>query len=104
MFYGGDTAQSGSRIGRRDAERRRASVSIDSAYGERFTTSSRLAGEGSPPYQAVVYFRSNASSKKRSRMRTGSGSTTIPRSGRVLVRPIMAGDLRASLNVPSGRG
>ena len=32
------------------------SVSIDSAYGERFTIHLDLPAKASPPYQAVVYF------------------------------------------------
>ena len=35
---------------------RRESVSIDSAYGERFTIHLDLPARASPPYQAVVYF------------------------------------------------
>ena len=38
------------------SDSRRESVSIDSAYGERFTIHLDLPAKASPPYQAVVYF------------------------------------------------
>ena len=83
---------------------RRESVSIDSAYGERFTIHLDLPARASPPYQAVVYFPgSNALEQKTFEDAYWERFDYIPRSGRVLVRPIMARMYERSLNVPSGR-
>ena len=83
---------------------RRESVSIDSAYGERFTIHLDLPARASPPYQAVVYFPgANALEQKTFEDAYWERFDYIPRSGRVLVRPIMAGMYERSLNVPSGR-
>jgi dienelactone hydrolase len=86
------------------SDSRRESVSIDSAYGERFTIHLDLPAKASPPYQAVVYFPgSNALEQKTFEDAYWERFDYIPRSGRVLVRPIMAGMYERSLNVPSGR-
>ena len=83
---------------------RRESVSIDSAYGERFTIHLDLPARASPPYQAVVYFPgANALEQKTFEDAYWERFDYIPRSGRVLVRPIMAEMYERSLNVPSGR-
>jgi len=83
---------------------RRESVSIDSAYGERFTIHLDVPAKASPPYQAVVYFPgSNALEQKTFKDAYWERFDYIPRSGRVLVRPIMAEMYERSLNVPSGR-
>ena len=86
------------------SDSRRESVSIDSAYGERFTIHLDLPARASPPYQAVVYFPgANALEQKTFEDAYWERFDYIPRSGRVLVRPIMAGMYERSLNVPSGR-
>ena len=83
---------------------RRERVSIDSAYGERFTIHLDLPARASPPYQAVVYFPgANALEQKTFEDAYWERFDYIPRSGRVLVRPIMAEMYERSLNVPSGR-
>ena len=75
---------------------RRESVSIDSAYGERFTIHLDLPAKASPPYQAVVYFPgANALEQKTFGDAYWERFDYIPRSGRVLVRPIMAEHVRA---------
>jgi dienelactone hydrolase len=82
---------------------RRERVSIDSAYGERFTIHLDLPAKASPPYQAVVYFPgSNALEQRTFEDAYWERFDYIPRSGRVLVRPIMAEMYERSLNVPSG--
>ena len=61
------------------SDSRRESVSVDSAYGERFTIHLDLPAKASPRYQAVVYFPgANALEQKTFGERTGSGSTTSP--------------------------
>lgn len=72
---------------------RRETVSLDAAYGgERFQVHLYFPRNATPPYQAVVYFPSAASL----RLRT-SGATDVnyvafvPRSGRVLVHPVLKG-------------
>ena len=72
---------------------RRESVSIDAAYGgERFTVHLDLPKRGSPPYQAVVYFPGdNAFEQSTFEEAYWENFDYIPRSGRVLVRPILAG-------------
>jgi dienelactone hydrolase len=83
---------------------RRESVSIDSAYGERFTIHLDLPARASPPYQAVVYFPgANALQQETFEDAYWERFDYIPRSGRVLVRPVMADMYERSLNVPSGR-
>ena len=86
------------------SDSRRESVSIDSAYGERFTIHLDLPAKASPPYQAVVYFPgANALEQKTFGDAYWERFDYIPRSGRVLVRPIMAGMYERSVNVPSGQ-
>jgi predicted esterase len=72
---------------------RRESVSIDAAYGgERFTVHLDLPKRASPPYQAVVYFPGdNAFEQSTFEPAYWENFDYIPKSGRVLVRPIMAG-------------
>ncbi len=71
---------------------KRESVSIDAAYGgERFTVHLDLPKRASPPYQAVVYFPgSNALEQATFEDAYWERFDYIPRSGRVLVRPVMA--------------
>ncbi len=72
---------------------RRESVSIDAAYGgERFTVHLDLPKRGSPPYKAVVYFPGdNAFEQSTFEVAYWENFDYIPKSGRVLVRPILAG-------------
>lgn len=72
---------------------RRESVSIDAAYGgERFTVHLDLPKRGSPPYKAVVYFPGdNAFEQSTFEEAYWENFDYIPRSGRVLVRPVLAG-------------
>ncbi len=72
---------------------RRESVSIDAAYGgERFTVHLDLPKQGSPPYQAVVYFPGdNAFEQPTFEAAYWERFEYIPKSGRVLVRPILSG-------------
>jgi pimeloyl-ACP methyl ester carboxylesterase len=72
---------------------RRESVSIDAAYGkERFTVHLDLPTTGDPPYRAVVYFPgSNATEQSTFEDAYWERFDYIPRSGRALVRPVLAG-------------
>ena len=74
------------------ADWKRESVSIDAAYGgERFTVHLDLPKRASPPYQAVVYFPgSNALEQSTFDDMYWERFDYIPRSGRVLVRPVLA--------------
>ena len=74
------------------ADWKRESVSIDAAYGgERFTVHLDLPKRASPPYQAVVYFPgSNALEHSTFEDMYWERFDYIPRSGRVLVRPVLA--------------
>jgi eukaryotic-like serine/threonine-protein kinase len=72
---------------------RRETVSLDAAYGgERFQVHLYFPRNATPPYHAVIYFPSSAAT----RLPT-SGATDInfvsfvPRSGRVLVHPVLKG-------------
>ena len=63
-----------------------------------------MPAKASPPYQAVVYFPgSNALEQKTFKDAYWERFDYIPRSGRVLVRPIMAEMYERSLNGPTGR-
>jgi predicted esterase len=71
----------------------RETISLDAAYGgERFEVHLYFPRNATPPYQAVVYFPSSAAVRLRS-----SGATDVqyvsfvPRSGRVLVHPVLKG-------------
>jgi pimeloyl-ACP methyl ester carboxylesterase len=72
---------------------RRESVSIDAAYGkERFTVHLDLPTTGDPPYRAVVYFPgSNATEQSTFEDAYWERFDYVPRSGRALVRPVLAG-------------
>ena len=74
------------------ADWKRESVSIDAAYGgERFTVHLDLPERASPPYQAVVYFPgANALEQSTFEDMYWERFDYIPRSGRVLVRPVLA--------------
>ena len=72
---------------------RRETVTLDAAYGgERFTVHLYFPRDVSPPYQAVVYYPSGASLRLRESGTTDVGYVSfIPRSGRVLVHPVLKG-------------
>ena len=74
------------------ADWKRESVSIDAAYGgERFTVHLDLPKSASPPYQAVVYFPgTNALEQSTFEDMYWERFDYVPRSGRVLVRPVLA--------------
>ncbi len=83
---------------------RRESVSINTAYGERFTVHLDFPTRASPPYKAVIYFPGvNALEQTTFEDAYWERFDYIPRSGRVLVRPVMAEMYDRSLNVPPGR-
>ena len=79
----------------------RETVSLDAAYGgERFDVHLYFPRNATPPYHAVVYFPSGAAT----RLPT-SGTTDInfvsfvPRSGRVLVHPVLKGTYERRIQV-----
>ncbi len=83
---------------------RRESISIDTAYGERFTVHLDFPTKASPPYKAVIYFPgSNALEQTTFEDAYWERFDYIPKSGRVLVRPVMAEMYDRSLDVPPGR-
>lgn len=75
------------------ADWRRETVLIDAAYGrEQFRVHLDLPKRGTPPYQAVVYFPgSNAYEQPRFEDGYWEDFDYLAKSGRVLVRPILAG-------------
>lgn len=72
---------------------RRETVSLDAAYGgERFDVHLYFPRNAAPPYQAVVYFPSAASLRLRHSAATDVNYVSfVPRSGRVLVHPVLKG-------------
>ncbi|MFQ5528509.1 MAG: protein kinase [Thermoanaerobaculia bacterium] len=84
---------------------RRESVSIDAAYaGERFTIHMDFPRRGTPPYHAVVYFPgSNAWEQDTFEDTYWERFDYIPKDGRVLVRPVLAGTYERSGDGVRGR-
>jgi eukaryotic-like serine/threonine-protein kinase len=80
---------------------RRETVTLDAAYGgERLPVHLYIPRDASPPYQAVLYYPSGAANRLRSSTSTDVTYVTfIPRSGRVLVRPVLQGMYERRLSI-----
>jgi eukaryotic-like serine/threonine-protein kinase len=85
---------------------RRETVTLDAAYGnERFAVHLYFPRDVSPPYQPVVYYPSGASLRLRQSGTTDvSYVSFIPRSGRVLVHPVLKGTYERRVQVAGPQG